>query len=196
MGLHRSSRNVAGYPICSVWCRVTCYTQSAPRPTVRDKSRSKPMMSSKGRVLQRELMMRRLLIVVVAVVMVGCGGGSTPTASPSPVPAPAPAAAPIPAASIVSAGGGSWSKCASSGCVFNGPMRNSGVGCANAVRGTVTFNNAQNQPLGTYQWSISAMVRPDETFVFTTSLGAIPSSVSATPGNYLVSPSWTDVRCP
>jgi hypothetical protein len=75
-------------------------------------------------------------------------------------------------------------------------MRNTGVGCANAVRGTVTFNNAQNQPLGTYQWSITAMVRPDETFVFTTSPGAIPTSVSDTQGNYSVSPSWTDVRCP
>ena len=199
MGLHRSIRNVAGYPICSVGGRVTCYTQSAPRPTVRDIK--KPMMSSKGRVLLRELMMRRLLIVVVTVVMVGCGGGSTPTASPSPVPAPAPAPAPaappIPTASIVSAGGGSWSKCSTSGgCVFNGPMRNTGVGCANAVRGTVTFNNELNQPLGTYQWSISAMVRPDEAFVFTTSPGAIPASVSATQGNYSVSPSWTDVRCP
>ena len=160
------------------------------------------MMSSRGRVLQRELMMQRLLIVVVTVVVVGCGGTSTPTASPSPVPAPAPAPAPatppppIPSASIVSAGGGSWSRCASSGCVFNGPMRNIGVGCANAVRGTITFNNEQNQPLGTYQWSISAMVRPDETFVFTTAPGAIPSTVSSTPGSYSVSPSWTDVRCP
>jgi hypothetical protein len=190
MGLHRNSRNVAGYPICSGWGRISCYTQSAPRSTV----------GIREPVLQRELMMRRLLIVVVTVVMVGCGGGSTPTASPSPVPAPAPApvpaAPPIPTASIASAGGGSWSKCNNSGCVFNGPMRNSGVGCANAVRGTVTFNNAQNQPLGTYQWSISAMVRPDETFVFTTAPGAIPASVSATQGNYSVSPSWTDVRCP
>jgi len=186
MGLHRNSRNVAGYPICSVWGRVSCYTPRAPRSTV-----------LREPVLQRELMMRRLLIVVVTVVMVGCGGGSTPTASPSPVPAPVPAAPPIPTASIVSSGGGSWSKCNNSGCVFNGPMRNSGVGCANAVRGTVTFNNAQNQPLGTYQWSISAMVRPDEAFVFTTALGAIPLSVSTTPdGNYTVSPSWTDVRCP
>jgi hypothetical protein len=183
MGLHRSRRNVAGYPTCSVRRRVTRHTQSAPRPTVRDKKK-------------QDLMMRRLLIVVVTVVMVGCGGGSTPTASPSPVPAPVPAAPPIPTASIVSAGGGSWSKCNNSGCVFNGPMRNSGVGCANAVRGTVTFNNGQNQPLGTYQWSISAMVRPDEAFVFTTALGAIPPNVSAAQGNYLVSPSWTDVRCP
>jgi len=174
------------------------YTQSARRLTVRDKK--KPKMSSTGRVLQRELIMRRLLMVVVTVVMVGCGGGSTPTASPSPVPAPAPspapAAPPLPAANIVSASGGSWSRCSSVGCVFNGPMRNTGVGCANSVRGTVTFNNAQNQPIGTYQWSFTAMVRPDETFVFTTALGAIPSSVSAAQGNYSVSASWTDVRCP
>jgi hypothetical protein len=187
MGLHRSRRNVAGYPTCSVRRRVTRHTQSAPRPTVRDKKK-------------QDLMMRRLLIVVVTVVMVGCGGGSTPTASPSPVaapaPAPAPAAPPLPAASIVSAGGGSWSRCTSAGCVFNGPMRNLGVGCASSVRGTVTFNNAQNQPVGTYQWSFTAMVRPDETFVFTTAPGAIPASVSNTPGNYSVSPSWTDVRCP
>jgi len=180
MGLHRSSRNVAGYPICSVWDRVT--------------------RNVRGTVLQRELIMRRLLMVVVTVVMVGCGGGSTPTASPSPVPAPAPAPAPaappLPAANIVSAGGGSWSRCTSTGCVFNGPMRNIGVGCANSVRGTVTFTNAQNQPIGTYQWGITAMVRPDETFVFTTALGAIPPAVSATEGSYSVSPSWNDVRCP
>ena len=196
MGLHRSSRNVSGYPICSVWVEFLLHAKCAT--TVRDKK--KPMVSSRERVLQRELMMQRLLIVAVTVVMVGCGGGSTPTASPSPVPAPAPAPAPaappLPTASIVSAGGGSWSRCTSSGCVFNGPMRNSGVGCANAVRGTVTFNNEQNQPLGTYQWSFSAMVRPDEAFVFTTAPGAIPTSVSSTPGNYSVSPSWTDVRCP
>jgi hypothetical protein len=142
--------------------------------------------------------MLRLLIVVVAVVMVGCGGDSTPTPSPSPVPAsaPAPPAAPVPTAFIVSAGGGSWSRCSATGCVFNGPMRNVGTGCANAVRGTVTFTNTQNQPLGTYQWSITTMVRPDEAFVFTTAVGAIPTSVSSTEGTYSVSPSWTDVRCP
>ena len=175
-----------------------CATSDSAGSTVRDKE--KPMMSSRGRVLQRGLMMRRLLIVVATVVIVGCGGGSTPTASPSPVPAPAPspapAAPPLPAANIVSAGGGSWSRCTATGCVFNGPMRNTGVGCANAVRGTVTFNNAQNQPVGTYQWSVLAMVRPDENFVFTTALGAIPTSVSSIDGNYSVSPSWTDVRCP
>jgi len=154
------------------------------------------------RVLQRDLMMRQLVIVVVAIVMGGCGAGSTPTPSPSPVPAasapaPAPAAPPVPSANIVSAGGGSWSRCTSAGaCVFNGPMRNTGAGCAGSVRGTVTFNNAQNQPLGTYQWSITAMVRPDESFVFTTAPGAIPPNVSSTEGNYSVSPSWTDLRCP
>ena len=143
--------------------------------------------------------MPRLLIVMVALLMVGCGGDSTPTPSPSPVPAPAPTpapAAPVPTANIVSGGGGSWSRCSNTGCVFNGPMRNIGTGCASSVRGTVTFNNAQNQPLGTYQWSITAMVRPDEAFVFTTPVGAIPTSVSSTETNYSVSPAWTDVRCP
>lgn len=126
------------------------------------------------------------LLIVVAVVASACGGSPV---KPTPPPPP-----PILAANIVSLGGGLFSLCNFAGCIFQGPMRNDGAGCANTVRGTVTFNNAQNQPLGTFQWSIAAttVVRPSESFVFTS--GLLPAGMSATT-TYRVEPAWTNIRC-
>lgn len=130
-------------------------------------------------------------LLVLALIGVSACGGSPIVATPPPAPVP------IPSAHLISTGGGTWTACTTVGCIFNGPMRNDGAGCGNAVRGTIAFNNSANQPVGTYQWSISAatVIRPGEAFVFSTGFGVIPLSVSNSPGTYLVTPAWTDVRC-
>lgn len=132
--------------------------------------------------------MKCVLIAVALLSLSACGGSP---AAPAPTP---PAPTPIPAAAIVSAGGGTFSFCNQFGCIFDGPMRNSGAGCANAIRGTVTFTNGQGQLLSTLQWNIASatIVRPGENFVFTVSG---PGTLSTT-ATYRIDPSWTDVRCP
>lgn len=142
----------------------------------------------KVRMLYSKVEPMKRLIVLGALMLAACGGSP---AAPTPTP---PVPTPIPPASIVSTGGGSFSVCNQFGCIFNGPMRNSGTGCANTVKGTVTFFDAQQAGLGTFQWSIAAatVVRAGESFVFTTSLLSAALQATAT---YRVDPAWTDVRC-
>jgi hypothetical protein len=103
---------------------------------------------------------------------------------------------PLPTAQIVSETGGAFNPCSeSSGCVFNAPMRNIGVGCAREVRGTMTFFDSQNQQVGSvHQWAHAPVVRPNEAFVVRS--GSIPFAMARASTASRVDSSWTSVRCP
>ena len=93
---------------------------------------------------KKVLVMSLLLILVLG----ACGGGSSGGNPVTPTPAPTQPTAPplIPAANIIAFGQGQLLSCFFSQCDFQGEARNTGLGCADTVRGTTKFFNTN--PVG------------------------------------------------
>lgn len=133
--------------------------------------------------------MRRAILVLI-IISAACGGSSSPTQ---------PAPQPIPAANIVTDGGASWSFTPfATSALFHETMKNTGVGCAQNVRGVVKFFDQGGAQLGTsYNWSAPiniTTVRPSESFSYES--GLIPIFVSSGSKTYKSEPAWDNVRCP
>ena len=103
----------------------------------------------------------------------------------------------LPTANIVREGGGAWVNCGLSVCDFIGDARNSGLGCANTVRGVVIFLDAASAQLGpSMSWQISpasSVFRPGELFTFGVQ-NVSRSIVDVTVATNMEF-SWTDVAC-
>jgi hypothetical protein len=131
-------------------------------------------------------------VLSFACLFAACGGSSTPTAP-----------APLPAASLQPEGSAAWGTCVAvpplaagrQGCHFIGGLRNTGLGCAGTVHGTVRFTDAGGQAIGApYAWTLDAarVVQAGELVTYQT-----PDLVTQDPAiaQYVTVPVWTDVAC-
>lgn len=130
---------------------------------------------------------RRMFVIWSALLTVAaCGGSSSPT-QPSPPPA----------AAITATGTSQWSLCLPliNTCTWQAEIKNTGIGCAANVRGTVTFRTAQGVIEGSYNWTGPSLMRPGETYVYT--VPNVPAAIaSSSGGTYQTQPSFDTVRCP
>jgi hypothetical protein len=133
-------------------------------------------------------------LVVLALGVSACSGNSP--AGPSTVPPP-------PAANLTSDGQGTWVNCLPAvgsfpgACQFKGDARNSGLGCATAVRGTIQFfdtANVQRGPSSEWTLASSRIVRAGETFSYTATSQEL--SVVNVTRTYNLQFAWTNVACP
>ena len=143
---------------------------------------------------KKVLVMSLLLILVLG----ACGGGSSGGNPVTPTPAPTQPTAPpsIPAANIIAFGQGQLLSCFFSQCDFQGEARNTGLGCADTVRGTTKLFNGSQQVGTTFSWTLEStrVIRVNEAFTYRTYVG---SAVSAGSFNrYETEAAWTNVRCP
>lgn len=131
--------------------------------------------------------MKRLL-AVVCLASAACGGSS-----------PAPAPTPLPAATITPSGQGAWVNCSTvlSRCDFQGEARNTGTGCATAVRGVIRFYDGGQQQLGSSDsWALPAaqIVRRNEAFSYL--VFSVGPSIYTASSSYVSESAWTNVACP
>lgn len=122
--------------------------------------------------------------VVLLLVAAACGGGGS---SPTPQP--------IPPAAVTAVGPSQWVNCLPlvNLCTFQAEIKNVGSGCASDVRGTTRFENSGGTVLGSFNWTGPALLRSNETFVYT--IPNVPANIWSIPTQFVTQPSWTDVRC-
>lgn len=98
-------------------------------------------------------------------------------------------------------GHGNWMACFGVGadgytqCAFQGTVRNTGTGCATAIRGVVHFYDSNKTELSTAAWTADApLTRPNDTVTYRTADVPI-AVVNATAGYEVAGLQWTDVAC-
>lgn len=130
--------------------------------------------------------MRRLLIGV-CLVSLACGG-DTPTQPSGPPPMPS-ARLEINGSLTYPAG------CVGGLCLYQGELRNNGVGCASTVRGVTRLIAPDGRVISSDDWNLDAsiVVRPNEAVIYRDC--CLTQDAAREANRFTTQPAWTNVRC-